>query len=185
MSGCEACDRSTQAGSREEPFLRTPLPGGGVLITELPIIPEHMRAGCHVCPEWCTQADLRPLPLGTVIASYRRQAAIYADRTRKHPWPNGWARLEQLACIVADGGPLLHKRFAELLRDPDPAIRWPVAVHALQHDIDKPAALATLRAMVGRVLEDGTADGPDGVYYANRAHFLLIDHEIGNPIELP
>lgn len=88
MPGCEACDscdRSTRAGSREEPYRQTPLPGGGVLMTERPIIPEHMRANCDVCPEWCTQADLRPRPLGTVIDSYRRQAAIYADRTRRPP----------------------------------------------------------------------------------------------------
>jgi hypothetical protein len=184
VPGCDACDRSTRAGSREDPYLRTALPGGGILITERPVIPEHLRANCDVCPEWCMQVDLRPLPSGVVIANYRRHALIYAD-ARKHPWPAGWATLEQLGCIVAGGGPALRRRFIELLSDPSPAIRWPAAVHVLQHDIDKPAALAALRAMVGRVLDDGTAEGPDGVDYANRAHFLLIDHEIGNAIELP
>ena len=182
---CDSCDRSTRAGSREDPYIRSPRPGGGTLITERPVIPEHLRANCHVCPEWCTQVDLRPLPPATVIATYRRHALMYADETTRHPWPNGWATLEQMACIVAGGAPLLKQRFVALLRDPDPAIRWPAAVHTLQHGIDKSAALATLQAMVGHELPDGTSDGPDGPDYAGRAYFALTEYEIGNPIELP
>ena len=181
---CDACDRSTQRSTYQEPDERIVLPGGGVLLKERPIIPEDQRANCRVCPDWCTQADLRPLPPGTVIATYRRHALIYAGRTGESRWPDGWGTLEQMGCIVAGGGPLLQQRFVALLHDPDPAIRWPVAVHTLQYGIDKSSALAALRAMVGRVLDDGTADGPDGADYASRAHFLLIDHEDGGPVEL-
>ncbi len=90
-----------------------------------------------------------------------------------------------MACIVAGGGPVLGRRFVDLLRDPDPAIRFPVAVHALRYDIDTPAASAALRAMVGQVHEDGIADGPDGRSYASMARFMLIDHELGDTVELP
>ena len=58
-------------------------------------------------------------------------------------------------------------------------------MHTLQYRINEPAALDTLRAMVGHVLADGTADGPDGVHYASKAHFLLINYEDRSPIELP
>ncbi len=188
MPGCEACDsceRATRQESHREPDERVVLPGGGILVKERPIIPEHLRANCHVCPEWCTQVDLRPLPVGTVIAEYRRHAAIYAGTTRAWHRLDGWGRLEQLGCIVAGGGPLLGRRFAELLRDPDPAIRFPVAVHTLQYDIDKAAALATLRTMAGREQDDRTSDGPDGPDYANRAYLVLTEYGIGNPVELP
>lgn len=178
---CDSCDRSTRKSSYQEPDQFIKMPGGWILFKESPRIPEHLRANCHVCPEWCTQADLRPLPIDVVISQYRRHAVIYLDETRKPRWPDGWARLEQLACIVAGGGPILQQRFVELLRDPDPAIRYPVALHTLQYSIDEPAALATLRAMAGREL----ADGPDGPDYASRAYFVLTEYEIGNPIELP
>ncbi len=129
--------------------------------------------GCGVADMFDEESSHRPtpdeLPIATVIATYRRHAIIYADRTRTAPSPRGWATLERMACIVAGGGPALGKRFTALLDDPDPAIRFPAAVHALQYDIDTPAALATLRAMVGRVLEDGTADGPAGPDYASMA----------------
>jgi hypothetical protein len=182
---CDDCDRSTRRSSYQPPDERTVLPGGGIILTERPAIPEHLRANCHVCPEWCKQADLRPVPPDTVIATYREHAVIYADKTRRSRWPDGWGKLEQMGCIVAGGGEPLQHRFLELLRDPDPAIRWPASVHALQHDMDTGAALATLRAMAGTELDDGTVDGPDGPEYANRARIVLMEYEIGNPVMLP
>ena len=70
------------------------------------------------------------------------------------------------------------------MSEPDPAICWPAAVHALQNDIDESGAMASMEAMLGRVLEDDIADDPDGVYYARRAPLMLIDHEVGEPVEL-
>jgi hypothetical protein len=55
----------------------------------------------------------------------------------------------------------------------------------LQHGMETGAALATLRAMAGTELDDGTVDGPDGPEYANRARIVLMEYEIGNPVMLP
>ncbi len=184
LAACDVCDRSTRPETREPEYVLSPMPGGGTLVTTRALIPEHNRANCEVCPEWCTQIDLRPLPVGTILETDRRAALDYAaaDSTRS---ANGWQQSEQMACIVAGSNRAVKTRFMVLTDDPDPAIRFPAAVHALRHELDESKARASLNAMIGDEIEPGVHDGPDGEYYATWAHSMLIDHDEGGELALP
>lgn len=184
LASCDACDRSTGPGTREPDYVLSPMPGGGTLVTARELIPEHLQANCDVCPEWCTQVDLRPLPLGMLLETYRQAALDYAARDTIRN-AEGWQLLEQMACIAAGSGPVVKTRFMALTTDSDPAVRFPAAVHALRYGFDSVKARASLNAMIGDEIESGVHDGPDGEYYATWAHNMLIDHEMGGGLDLP
>lgn len=182
---CESCDRSTRSPSPDTSDLVYRTPAGGIIVVERPSIPEPLRRNCDVCPYWCQHVNLNPLPHKTVIETYRLHAEIYAGHgKRQHP-SDGRPAVERMACLVAGGSAHLQRRFAGLLHDPSPAIRFPTAILMLVHDIDVPAAVAALRAMVKSVREHDASSGPDGDDLASRAHFALLEYETGGIVELP
>lgn len=182
--GCDACELATRSGTRESDFILSPRPNGGTLITLREVVPKHLQANCDVCPFWCTQADLRPIPAGMLVDIYRHAARDYAaaDSIRNG---NGWQRVEQMACIAAGSDPATQAQFMTLTADSDPAVRFPAAVHALRYGFGLAQAKVSLRAMIGDEIKDGVHDGPHGSYYATWSHIMLIDHEEGGDLDLP
>lgn len=166
-SGCDACNSVLYPGTREPEYKLGP----GNILTPRARIPERLRANCDICPYWCTQLDLRPMPISMLIRNYRRAARDYDgdDGDRR---ADGWEALEGFACIVkGSDSAVMREQFLKFLHDDNIVVRYAAAVHAIRYDLDVPTAVQVLREM---------AVGDDPM----SAQIVLWDWEIGNEVEL-
>ena len=97
-TGCDACNSVFHPRSREPEFTVGP----GNMVELRARIPEHLQTHCDVCPFWCTQLDLRPVPGAVLVAEYRRSATLYGDDDRQKHY-EGWQSLESRSESVRDG----------------------------------------------------------------------------------
>ena len=118
------------------------------------LVPPPGAVGCEACPYWCAVYDLHPLPVSERVPRYR-QAAI--EHLRVERYGRAWEQLEAMACMVKAGHDELWVSWRRLLHDPDEAVRYSAAVHAIQHELAVERGVAVLRHLV----RDSSALGMD------------------------
>jgi hypothetical protein len=143
-AGCDGCRAVEQP--RESQLVLAPAPGGGWYAQLPDQIPKDRQVNCDICPYWCTQFDLGPVPMDQLIAAYRGLAYHYA-RDASAALDESGPQLERLGCIAATASAADRARFMALLADPDITTRYAAAVHSLGHGMATAEPLEVLRAI--------------------------------------
>ena len=114
--------------------------------------------GCDACPDMCKNADLRPISAESLLRLYRAAGMQYGHS--KNDWEYQLAALElrRLACIAKSSDPEVQGAWLALLAtSEDAAIRYVVAIQAIEFDVDTEAGWQTLQELAAETGEFATA----------------------------